>query len=1172
MRILSLKLIAYGSFTDTTLDFTGDGTGFHIVYGPNEAGKSTALAALRHLLFGIPLRATAGFLHPYANLRIGGRLVKSDGTSIEFVRRKGRGKTLRDKDDQVVLDDEVLIPFLGGLNQEVFQQMFAIGHQELVKGGEEIISGAGSVGESLFAAGAGLIQLQATRKDLDAECSALFKRGGSKPVINKTLAALKETGKAHKQALLPARTWKDHDQALQEARRRLESIHQKLSELKRESGKLERIDKALPLIARLKEVETELAAYRDIPRLPEDFGEKRRKAANDLEIAGNDLTRAKATFEKLKDQAETISVPENIIGNSELIETLQHDLGSYRKAQKDRPGLEARMRTLARQVSEKLSETALGDVDEQNKGLKLPPSKVGEIQELNKTFERLTTRRESADERLRKLETQIGFLETQRAKLASPVNVAALKAAIHAVRGAGPVEKRHSELLLDIASREEALDIALKRLPLWSGTREALDTVRSPSMESVNRFEETFTASWRRIEKLRDEHQAVAQEVSQVQAELNAIRLAQKVPAESDLERARSVRGDGWSLVRLKLEGSEPSTEDLNTFTGQFNGDLVLPDAFEKSVEHADHIADRLRREAEQVSRKGVLESTKHQHEEKLKTLEKDLVAARTGQAGLEAEWRQRWETIRIGPLSPREMRPWLADVQSIREKMAAIRAEKSKAETIASEIDVMKTLLVQVLSEFGKTAATSDPLSKLVGLGTTYAESQEKLQSQIEKIDTELINRHKEKEEVEADLSDLEEKHSQWEGRWAKSMAAIGVDADIDPAAAMMIIENIREAKALADEADVLRKRIEGIDRDADIFRRQVGHLVDTLAMELGQEPPERAAVLLNTRLTEARKLLSAQKSIETQLAAANTDRQDAEKRVEDTRTLLNSLCREARCKEPDELEQVEKRSQIRQQLNSQRESLETRLREFSAGATVGAFIAEAGLVKADGIQPELERIAGEVKKLEQERSTLDQTIGTEKGELARMDGSAKAAEYAEKKQRLLANLESHVEHYVRFKIAAIILARTIEQYREKHQGPLIKRASELFSQMTARSFNGVRAEYDEKDNPVLVGMRTPKNITVPVAGMSDGTADQLYLALRLASLEQYLSRNEPLPFIVDDILVRFDNERSAATLKVLADLSQKTQMIFFTHHRHLVDLAQKNVNPAILKQHVLV
>ncbi|RJQ48917.1 MAG: hypothetical protein C4538_03045 [Nitrospiraceae bacterium] len=88
---------------------------------------------------------------------------------------------------------------------------------------------------------------------------------------------------------------------------------------------------------------------------------------------------------------------------------------------------------------------------------------------------------------------------------------------------------------------------------------------------------------------------------------------------------------------------------------------------------------------------------------------------------------------------------------------------------------------------------------------------------------------------------------------------------------------------------------------------------------------------------------------------------------------------------------------------------------------------------------------------------------------------------------------------------------------------------------------------------------------------GMSDGTSDQLYLSLRLASLEMQLESGEPLPFIVDDILVNFDDNRSAATLKILAELSGNTQIIFFTHHQHLVDLAKIVVSPDTIFVHNL-
>jgi uncharacterized protein YhaN len=111
---------------------------------------------------------------------------------------------------------------------------------------------------------------------------------------------------------------------------------------------------------------------------------------------------------------------------------------------------------------------------------------------------------------------------------------------------------------------------------------------------------------------------------------------------------------------------------------------------------------------------------------------------------------------------------------------------------------------------------------------------------------------------------------------------------------------------------------------------------------------------------------------------------------------------------------------------------------------------------------------------------------------------------------------------------------------------------------------------EIDEQSRPVLVGVRRG-NKTVAVEGMSDGTVDQLYLALRLASLEEYFETNEPIPFIVDDILIRFDNQRAAATLNALGQLCKHTQVIFFTHHHHLVDLAKEVIDSATLFEHVL-
>ena len=413
MKIRTLRLAAYGPFTGEIVDFADTTADFHMIFGPNEAGKSSALRALRHMLFGIPTRTPDNFLHGYANLRVGAKLIKSDGSEIEFMRRKGQAKTLRGPDDESVLKDDALVSFLGGVRQGVFEQMFAIGHDDLVQGGEEIISGKGRIGEALFAAGAGLIRLQAVQQGLAQEFGALFKPSGSTPPINQTIASLKAVRKNQKEALLLANTWQTHDRCLGEAQDRMEKVLETLGRHKQSVGKGRRIGEALPLIARKKEIDAELVAFQGVPDLPDDFGEKRRDAEKDLKIATRDVERSQATIGKINHQIQALPVPAALIRHAAAIEALQHELGSFRKAQRDRPGLEGRMHTFQKQASDKLAEIDTEISAESIESLKLPPSTVGEIQDLGKAFERLTATLETTRKQRRKLENRFNRMTAE---------------------------------------------------------------------------------------------------------------------------------------------------------------------------------------------------------------------------------------------------------------------------------------------------------------------------------------------------------------------------------------------------------------------------------------------------------------------------------------------------------------------------------------------------------------------------------------------------------------------------------------------------------------------------------------------------------------------------------------------------------------------------------------
>ena len=150
MRILNLNLERFGPFTGRTLTFRPDAK-LHIVYGPNEAGKSCSLAAVTDLLFGIDRQTGYDFLHDSKELRIGATIAARNGNQLSFRRRKGNKNTLVDADDRA-LGDDALLPFLGNLSRDVFCRAFGLNTPSLRSGAEEMLNSQGDVGASLVAA------------------------------------------------------------------------------------------------------------------------------------------------------------------------------------------------------------------------------------------------------------------------------------------------------------------------------------------------------------------------------------------------------------------------------------------------------------------------------------------------------------------------------------------------------------------------------------------------------------------------------------------------------------------------------------------------------------------------------------------------------------------------------------------------------------------------------------------------------------------------------------------------------------------------------------------------------------------------------------------------------------------------------------------------------------
>ena len=172
MRLTRLDLTRYGHFTDKRLDFPAPDPGapdLHVIFGPNEAGKSTLFSAWLDLLYGIPLHSRYAFLHPGPTMQIGASL--DAGGALDLIRLKKTNASLQDRQGQP-LPEATLQAALGGLSRDGYAAMFSLDDQTLEEGGEAILSSRGDLGQMLFSASAGLAslapQLDAMRRELEA--------------------------------------------------------------------------------------------------------------------------------------------------------------------------------------------------------------------------------------------------------------------------------------------------------------------------------------------------------------------------------------------------------------------------------------------------------------------------------------------------------------------------------------------------------------------------------------------------------------------------------------------------------------------------------------------------------------------------------------------------------------------------------------------------------------------------------------------------------------------------------------------------------------------------------------------------------------------------------------------------------------------------------------------
>ncbi|MCI5150358.1 MAG: hypothetical protein D3916_13395 [Candidatus Electrothrix sp. MAN1_4] len=407
--------------------------------------------------------------------------------------------------------------------------------------------------------------------------------------------------------------------------------------------------------------------------------------------------------------------------------------------------------------------------------------------------------------------------------------------------------------------------------------------------------------------------------------------------------------------------------------------------------------------------------------------------------------------------------------------------------------------------------------------------------------------------------MKSIEVKLAGWTQEWIKVIEGLGLKEEDHPQYAVERFENLLSFFDKYDRSEDMRRRIYGMDKDKEEFEEKVFKFVDSIGLyKEGMEASTIVSIVsnLNKELNSTREARASLTKIESQLKERQQEIKGADITIRNSREQLAALRTQAGVKTDEELVAAGEKSKNKRELQEKLEMLEQELNRNGDGLRVEDLEQESEALDTDAIESELERVSDELKELHGERDQLRDQRQTIQNEINAQDGSASAANASEEAEQHLANIASHAEQYLRFQAAALILEQRIENYRKTNQAPVLARAGTLFSRLTLGSYAGLRDELDDKGEPIILGVR-PDDQEVTVDGMSDGSRDQLYLSLRLATLEQHLSKGEPMPFVVDDILIGFDDNRTRVCLEVLAELASSTQVLLFTHHRRVIELA---------------
>ncbi|KUZ66200.1 chromosome segregation protein SMC [Burkholderia ubonensis] len=1136
MRIKRLDLIKYGKFTDAALGFPRADHDFHVIVGPNEAGKSTIRIAVSELLFGMKLQTPLDFLHSTPELRIGGVL---EGAAGEMAFHRARGRTpLRTPADER-LPDDYLAAVLDGASKEFFEQMFGLDHGRLVEGGRSILDASDKLGQVLFESAAGVGSLGPVREELEARSGELWapRRSGSAFAVAET--SFNEAVGELKAVQVRTRDWVDRkeareavDQEIERARaeqRRLESLRSKLERVRRLAPYLKELTvKEAALVELGPVVELPPTAHADLLKAQGDLAAERKvleerrtdlaakRHARDAIVADGDALALSADIDALdRLRSACANHPQDLLLRDAEVE--RHLLAAFgAAAQLGWPADEAALRAaLPKALSLKTVTNLLRDHGALHQAL------IGA--------------RESLDEKVREL----AQLQDQLDRLSTVEAPEALRIALADAQGFRNSASREQALEREVALAERALTDALDGLGQWRKPVAALRTLDLPSTARLVAWQKDDNEHAGAVAAARDALDHAREELERLELQEKHFAENHKVVTTTDVLAARARRDGAWGDIKRGAVGVDA-------------GAPALDDA----IRLADELVDSRLGTTQAAA---TLQSLRQQVESARTSVTRRQAAVGEREQELSAH-RDAWTRLATAAGVPgmplADMNDWLAKRDMVFAAQAEYERQAHELESTRAARVAAEAALQSALRAVSR--GSDDGLAALVAAAASFVQSAEKSIAQQGSLEDQVRQVERARAGAQAKADHAQVAYDAWQAQWREALADARLTTSaVTLAAAEGAVELANAVAAELAAADAPRSRIAAIRADLAALERDARRLAEVLDPELlaaGNWP--EVARRLTARLAAATETAKAIERADDAIRHAEGKVADAVAAVAGADARIQPLLEMAGVEAIDAAlplaERSDRHRQLRQSVDAAQEAL-VRDGDGLSQEAIEAEIAEQDLADVPALLESAKQALGDVgrrlNELAQKQVVAEQAFGA-------IDGQANAAVAEAKRQEALAAMGDAAEQYLEAATASRLLKWATDRYRDQKQGPMLKRAGEIFAGLTLGEF--ARLTVDTERTPPALHAKRTKGASVEVTGMSEGTRDQLFLALRIAALELQLRNRTALPFVADDLFINFDDARAKAGLEALRDLSTRTQVLFLTHHDHLLPLVK--------------